>query len=82
VAFDRGFGPLRRLTRHVEGSERNFPHFHFEIKRESTQKLAAIVDGEFPDLPRIGTIKLLLTEKDRKRIQAFRAQRKRTFTTK
>ena len=76
IPFDQGFGPLKRLTRHVEGSERNFPHFHFEIRRESTQQLAAIVNGEFPDPPRIGTIKLLLTEKDRKKIESFRAQRK------
>jgi hypothetical protein len=71
-AFDRGFEPLLRLTRHVKGSERHFPHFHLDATRESTRKLAEIVNAEFPNPPKIGTIKLLLTERDRKLVEGYR----------
>jgi hypothetical protein len=70
--FNRGFEPLERLTRHIKGSERNFPHFHIDAKRESTQSLADIINAEFPNPPKIGTIKLLLTDEDRKLIEGYR----------
>jgi len=69
--FGEGFQPLERLTRHVKGSERNYPHFHFDVPRESTKKLAEIVNAQFPILPKLGTIKLLLSAKDRKMIEGL-----------
>jgi hypothetical protein len=73
--FDQGFEPLERLTRTVKGTERGFPHFHFETKIESTRKLADIITAEFPNPPKIGTIKLLMTAKDRKRLEEFSLNR-------
>jgi len=58
IPFDRGFEPLERLTRHVGTGNRKSLHLHLAATRESTRELAGIINAEFPNPPKIGTIKL------------------------
>jgi len=68
--FDSGFQPLDRLTRTVAGEKRHYPHYHLKADRERTEDLAKIINEEFPELPKIGVVPLVLDSKDVKRVNA------------